>query len=81
MEEKIIQFVETYSAFLLTVQEENELTFATRARSGLYDTVFNVEDYRSASKLKLALKHEFPELDVELDTRETWVMVIVKLNK
>lgn len=80
MEEKIIQYVVTYSSFFLTVKEGNELSFATRARSGLYDETFNDEDYRSGLKLKLALQNEFPGVEVSLDTRETWVIVIVKLN-
>jgi hypothetical protein len=80
MEEKIIQYVETYSSFFLITKEGNELSFGTRARSGLYDETFNDEDYRSGLKLKLALQKEFPSAEVSLDTRQTLVIVIVKLN-
>lgn len=77
---EIKKFVNDNSYFELDNEEETLLAFATRKHGSIFNDAYGPEDLKEAEMLKQKLLKEFVDIDVEIDTCDEWVNLIVTLK-
>ena len=76
MKKEIISFVESIS--YLSLEDEDNLQFATRDNGDVGDEEFGIEDYNHAIATKIKILKEFTTGVVTVDTVDEWVTLAIK---